>query len=198
MCGCESLLRIVETNDFNKLPHITLKFRPGTDSAIKQVTESSPVHRSKLSKSIHPASGLQIPSAHNKSCAGTLLDETYVFWNQSCLFAHSFFPFGSMRFVLIVQNYLRAFKPVRWPSRTAFVNIKIIIPAAVQYVCQQLVQDLSPIIQAIYECRDSHTTFKLKWNCCFLAPWPLFANPHENTRYALLLVWWSAIYACPL
>ncbi|GMH41103.1 hypothetical protein BSKO_09013 [Bryopsis sp. KO-2023] len=34
--GCESLFRIVETNDFNKLPHITLKFRSGSDTAIKQ------------------------------------------------------------------------------------------------------------------------------------------------------------------
>ena len=33
--GMESCLRIVETNDFNKLPHVSLKFRPGSDQAVK-------------------------------------------------------------------------------------------------------------------------------------------------------------------
>lgn len=33
--GAESCLRIVETNDFNKLPHVTLKFRPGSDHSVK-------------------------------------------------------------------------------------------------------------------------------------------------------------------
>ncbi|CAD7701284.1 unnamed protein product, partial [Ostreobium quekettii] len=32
----ESRFQIVETNDFNKLPHVTLRFRPGDDLAIKQ------------------------------------------------------------------------------------------------------------------------------------------------------------------
>ena len=35
--GTESLFRIVETNDFKQLPHITLAFRPGNDSTVKQV-----------------------------------------------------------------------------------------------------------------------------------------------------------------
>lgn len=35
--GMESIFRIVETNDFKQLPHITLTFRPGNDAAIKQV-----------------------------------------------------------------------------------------------------------------------------------------------------------------
>ena len=30
-----SLFRVVETNDFNQLPHITLAFRPGNDAAVK-------------------------------------------------------------------------------------------------------------------------------------------------------------------
>lgn len=33
--GAASCLRIVETNDFNKLPHVSLKFRPGSDQAVK-------------------------------------------------------------------------------------------------------------------------------------------------------------------
>lgn len=35
--GSESLFRIVETNDFKQLPHITLAFRPGNDASVKQV-----------------------------------------------------------------------------------------------------------------------------------------------------------------
>jgi spindle assembly abnormal protein 6 len=31
-----SIFRIMETNDFNQLPHVTLAFRPGNDGAIKQ------------------------------------------------------------------------------------------------------------------------------------------------------------------
>lgn len=34
--GGESVFRIVETNDFKQLPHITLSFRPGNDFAVKQ------------------------------------------------------------------------------------------------------------------------------------------------------------------
>lgn len=34
--GSESTFRIVETNDFKQLPHITLSFRPGNDFAVKQ------------------------------------------------------------------------------------------------------------------------------------------------------------------
>ncbi|KAL6758042.1 centriole protein [Haematococcus lacustris] len=34
--GSESLFKIVETNDFKQLPHITLAFRPGNDAAVKQ------------------------------------------------------------------------------------------------------------------------------------------------------------------
>ncbi len=30
-----SVFRVVETNDFNQLPHITLAFRPGNDAAVK-------------------------------------------------------------------------------------------------------------------------------------------------------------------
>lgn len=30
-----SVFRVVETNDFNQLPHITLAFRPGSDAAVK-------------------------------------------------------------------------------------------------------------------------------------------------------------------
>ena len=33
-----SVLRVVETNDFNQLPHITLRFQPGDDAAIKKVS----------------------------------------------------------------------------------------------------------------------------------------------------------------
>jgi spindle assembly abnormal protein 6 len=33
----DSLFRIVETNDFKQLPHITLGFRPGNDASVKQV-----------------------------------------------------------------------------------------------------------------------------------------------------------------
>jgi len=36
MCGGESKLQIIETNDFSKVSHVTLKFRPGDDLAIKQ------------------------------------------------------------------------------------------------------------------------------------------------------------------
>lgn len=35
--GADSVFKIVETNDFKQLPHITLAFRPGNDSAVKQV-----------------------------------------------------------------------------------------------------------------------------------------------------------------
>ena len=35
--GSDSIFKIVETNDFNQLPHITLAFRPGNDVAVKQV-----------------------------------------------------------------------------------------------------------------------------------------------------------------
>ena len=35
--GGDSIFRIVETNDFKQLPHITLAFKPGNDMAIKQV-----------------------------------------------------------------------------------------------------------------------------------------------------------------
>eukprot|EP00983_Pelagomonas_calceolata_P119132 1160573-Pelagomonas_calceolata.AAC.2 len=35
--GSESVFRIMETNDFKQLPHITLAFRPGNDAAVKQV-----------------------------------------------------------------------------------------------------------------------------------------------------------------
>lgn len=35
--GGDSAFKVVETNDFKQLPHITLSFRPGNDSAIKQV-----------------------------------------------------------------------------------------------------------------------------------------------------------------
>lgn len=35
--GSDSIFKIVETNDFNQLPHITLAFRPGNDIAVKQV-----------------------------------------------------------------------------------------------------------------------------------------------------------------
>ncbi|DBA71002.1 TPA: hypothetical protein ACH3X2_011436 [Trebouxia sp. C0005] len=34
--GSDSVFKIVETNDFNQLPHITLAFRPGNDIAVKQ------------------------------------------------------------------------------------------------------------------------------------------------------------------
>jgi spindle assembly abnormal protein 6 len=34
--GAESIFRIVEINDFKQLPHITLTFRPGNDSSVKQ------------------------------------------------------------------------------------------------------------------------------------------------------------------
>ncbi|KAL3143105.1 hypothetical protein ABBQ38_003378 [Trebouxia sp. C0009 RCD-2024] len=34
--GADSIFKIVETNDFNQLPHITLAFRPGNDVAVKQ------------------------------------------------------------------------------------------------------------------------------------------------------------------
>ena len=36
--GSDSIFKIVETNDFNQLPHITLAFRPGNDIAVKQVS----------------------------------------------------------------------------------------------------------------------------------------------------------------
>ena len=35
--GGSSVFKIVETNDFKQLPHITLAFRPGNDVAVKQV-----------------------------------------------------------------------------------------------------------------------------------------------------------------
>lgn len=37
--GSDSIFKIVETNDFNQLPHITLAFRPGNDVAVKQVRQ---------------------------------------------------------------------------------------------------------------------------------------------------------------
>lgn len=39
--GSESVFRIMETNDFKQLPHITLAFRPGNDAAVKQVCGDS-------------------------------------------------------------------------------------------------------------------------------------------------------------
>jgi hypothetical protein len=33
----ESTFRVIETNDFKQLPHITLMFKPGNDFAVKQV-----------------------------------------------------------------------------------------------------------------------------------------------------------------
>lgn len=36
--GGDSVFKIVETNDFKQLPHITLSFRPGNDASVKQVT----------------------------------------------------------------------------------------------------------------------------------------------------------------
>lgn len=35
--AADSGLKIVETNDFKQLPHITLAFRPGNDFTVKQV-----------------------------------------------------------------------------------------------------------------------------------------------------------------
>jgi hypothetical protein len=35
--GGDSVFKVVETNDFKQLPHITLTFRPGNDTAVKQV-----------------------------------------------------------------------------------------------------------------------------------------------------------------
>lgn len=35
--GGDAILQIVETNDFKQLPHISLAFRQGNDSAVKQV-----------------------------------------------------------------------------------------------------------------------------------------------------------------
>ena len=35
-----SVFRVVETNDFNQLPHITLAFRPGNDAAVKSFLAS--------------------------------------------------------------------------------------------------------------------------------------------------------------
>lgn len=39
--GSESVFRIMEINDFKQLPHITLAFRPGNDSVVKQVCEGT-------------------------------------------------------------------------------------------------------------------------------------------------------------
>lgn len=38
--GGDSVFKVVETNDFKQLPHITLTFRPGNDTAVKQVCRS--------------------------------------------------------------------------------------------------------------------------------------------------------------
>ena len=35
-----SLVRVVETNDFNQLPHVALAFRPGGDAAVKHFLAS--------------------------------------------------------------------------------------------------------------------------------------------------------------
>ena len=37
MDGSQSVMRVVETNDFKQLSHISLLFRPGSDTAIKEV-----------------------------------------------------------------------------------------------------------------------------------------------------------------
>jgi hypothetical protein len=39
--GGDSVFRVVETNDFKQLPHITLTFRPGNDAAIKQARRAA-------------------------------------------------------------------------------------------------------------------------------------------------------------
>lgn len=48
----DSLFKIVETNDFKQLPHIALAFRPGNDTAVKQV---SSVH-------LFPCASFTLPS----------------------------------------------------------------------------------------------------------------------------------------
>ena len=41
MDGSQSVMRVVETNDFKQLSHISLLFRPGSDTAIKEVFPST-------------------------------------------------------------------------------------------------------------------------------------------------------------
>jgi spindle assembly abnormal protein 6 len=41
----ESTFKIVETNDFKQLPHITLAFKPGNDFAVKQVRKGKREHQ---------------------------------------------------------------------------------------------------------------------------------------------------------
>lgn len=52
-----STFKIVETNDFNQLPHITLSFRPGNDAAIKHFLASrlseAKLSNGKLSSDLH-------------------------------------------------------------------------------------------------------------------------------------------------
>lgn len=52
-----SVFKIVETNDFNQLPHITLAFRPGNDAAIKRFLASRlsevKLTNGKLSSDLH-------------------------------------------------------------------------------------------------------------------------------------------------
>ncbi len=52
-----SVFKIVETNDFNQLPHITLAFRPGNDATIKQYLASRlsevKLSNDKLSSDLH-------------------------------------------------------------------------------------------------------------------------------------------------
>lgn len=40
--GGDSVFKVVETNDFKQLPHITLTFRPGNDTAVKQARARPP------------------------------------------------------------------------------------------------------------------------------------------------------------
>jgi spindle assembly abnormal protein 6 len=52
-----SVFKIVETNDFNQLPHITLAFRPGNDATIKRFLASRlsevKLTNGKLSSDLH-------------------------------------------------------------------------------------------------------------------------------------------------
>ncbi|EIE25806.1 hypothetical protein COCSUDRAFT_1459, partial [Coccomyxa subellipsoidea C-169] len=56
-----SVFKIVETNDFNQLPHITLAFRPGNDATIKQYLASRlsevKLSNDKLSSDLHKMQG---------------------------------------------------------------------------------------------------------------------------------------------
>jgi spindle assembly abnormal protein 6 len=83
--AADSGLKIVETNDFKQLPHITLAFRPGNDFTVKQVwSNHKQQHRSRCTSS----SSSSRSSSNDTRCLALsciLLDDGGALcWNICC------------------------------------------------------------------------------------------------------------------